>query len=112
MVLALVLAGCSGGDTPEASRAFCAAAEKFDREITRTQKRLEIDEERQIELYERLAETAPEAVADDAQVVLEALRRVEDDPSLRDDPKIRKAFDNVNRLANQACGVYDREGGF
>ena len=111
-MLALVVAGCAGGGTPEASREFCAAAEKFDREITRTQKRGEIDAERQTELYERLAETAPEAVADDAQMVLEALRRVDDDPSIQDDPEIREAFDNVNRRANQACGVYDREGGF
>jgi hypothetical protein len=105
-----VLGACSGG-TPEASKAFCLAADRYDNELERQQRSGEIDVDRQIERVEELARTAPASVADDAQVFLDALRRVGDDPSIRDDPRIRKAVDNVNRLANQACGVYDRRSG-
>ena len=112
MVAALLLAGCAGGSTPEASKAFCLAADRYDNELERQQKRGEIDIDRQIERVEELARTAPESVRDDAQVFLNALRSVEDDPSIKDDPKVREAVDNVNRLANQACGVYEGNGGF
>jgi len=107
----MVLGTACSGSTPDASRAFCLAADRYDNEIVRTQRRGEIDAERQIELYEELVRTAPASVADDAQRVLDALRHVADDDSIKDDPEIREAFDNVNRLANQACGVYDRSGG-
>jgi hypothetical protein len=105
----LLLTACSGG-TPEASRAFCLAADRYDNEIVRTQRRGEIDAERQLELYEELARTAPRSVADDARLVVDALRQVEDDPSIKDSVEVREAFDNVNRLANQACGVYESNG--
>ncbi|MEX0663398.1 MAG: hypothetical protein WD598_01355 [Acidimicrobiia bacterium] len=107
----VLMVGCSGSQTPKASKAFCLAADRYDSELERQQKRGEIDIDRQIERVAELARTAPKAVDDAAQVFLDALERVEDDPSIKDDPDVREAVDDVNRLANQACGVYDREGG-
>lgn len=109
-MLVLILTGCGGG-TPEASRAFCLAADRYDNEIVRTQRRGEIDAERQLELFQALARTAPPSVADDARLVVDALRQVADDPSIKDSREVRAAFDNVNRLANQACGAYEGRGG-
>jgi hypothetical protein len=111
-LLLLMLAGCSGSSTPKASKAFCLAADRFDNELERQQKRGEIDRERQIERVAEMARTAPASVKDDAQVFLDALRAVGDDPSIKDDPNVRKAVDNVNRLANQACGAYEGRGAF
>jgi len=70
-----------------------------------------IDVDRQIELVAELARTAPTSIQADADIFLDSLQRVGDDPSLKDDPDVREAVDNVNRLANQACGVYDRKSG-
>jgi hypothetical protein len=110
LALALV-AGCGGSETLEASKPFCRAADEYDNEIQRQQKDGEVDVDRQITRVEVIARTAPAAIADDAQMFLDALRDVDDDPSLRDDPKIREAVEDVNRYANQACGVYDRRSG-
>ena len=110
LLAAIAVAGCSGS-SPKASKAFCLAADKYDNELERQQRRGEIDIDRQIERVEALAQTAPASIKDDAELFLDSLRRVEDDPSIKDDPKVREAVDDVNRLANQACGVYDRSGG-
>lgn len=106
-----LLAGCTGRGTPEASEEFCLAADRYDNELVRQQRRGEVDVDRQIARVEELARTAPASIEDDARLFLEALRRVRDDESVRGDPEVREAVDNVNRLANQACGVYDG-GGF
>jgi len=110
VVLAGLLAACAGGGTPTASKAFCLAADRYDNEIERQQRKGEIDVDRQIERVAELARTAPASISQDAQVFLDALTRVQDDASLKDDPDVREAVDNVNRLANQACGVYQRKG--
>jgi hypothetical protein len=86
------------------------AADKYDNELERQQRTGEIDIDRQIDRVEELARTAPPLVADDARRFLDALREVVDDPSIKDDPEVREAVDNVNRLANQACGVYEGGG--
>jgi hypothetical protein len=106
-----LLGACTSSDTPKASKAFCRAADRYDSELERQQERGVIDTDRQLERVEELARTAPAAIEDDAQVFLDAMRRVEDEPDRKDDPDVREAVDNVNRLANQACGVYDRGSG-
>jgi hypothetical protein len=111
VLILLVLAGCGGSQTLEASKAFCLAADRYDSLLERQQGAGEVDVDRQIVRVEDIAQTAPAAIADDAQMFLDALRDVGDDPSLKDDPKVREAVDNVNRYANQACGVYDRRSG-
>jgi hypothetical protein len=109
---ALTLAACSGGEELVASTAFCRAADRYDNTIERQIETGEVDLERQIEIVGEIARTAPEPIREDAALFLESLRTVEDDPSIKDDPAVREAVDDVNRYANQACGVYDRDGGF
>lgn len=110
-LLAVVGVACSGQARPEASRAFCRAADRYNTELERAQKRGKADVERQLPLVEALAETAPKAIKADAETFADALRQVESDPALRDDPDVKVAVENVNRFANQACNVYERDSG-
>jgi len=112
IAITAVVVGCSRGSQElEASKAFCLAADRYDSELERQQKKGKVDIDRQVERVEEIASTAPAAIVDDAQTFLDALRGVGDNPALKDDPKLREAVDNVNRYANQACGVYDRRSG-
>ena len=65
----------------------------------------------QIRLVQRMVDTAPAKIKADAQTFVDALRRVETDPSVKDDPKVKRAVENVNRYAAQGCGFYERQGG-
>jgi hypothetical protein len=103
----LLVAGCrDGGDTPKPPRAFCDAASRYDE---RVQEGAKLDE--QIRLVERMAAAAPAKIKADAERFLDALRRVETDPSVRDNPGIQRAVENVNRYAAQGCGFYERRPG-
>ena len=104
-------AACSSQSRPEASPAFCRAADRYNTELERAQKNGVADVERQLPLVEALVETAPKEIKADAETFADALRRVETDPGLRDDPDVKIAVENVNRFANQACNVYERDGG-
>jgi hypothetical protein len=109
--IAVLGAACSTEPRPEASRAFCRAADDYNTEVERAQKTGKADVERQLPLVERIAETAPREIADDAETFADALRRVETEPDIRDDPEVKTAVENVNRFANQACNVYERDSG-
>jgi hypothetical protein len=109
LVGAAVLAvgcGSEGGDAPKAPLAFCKAASRFD---DRLSKGAELDE--QIRLVQGMVDAAPAPIRPDAQTFVDALRRVETDPSVKDDPKVKRAVENVNRYAAQGCGFYERQGG-
>lgn len=95
-----------GNDAPKPPRAFCDAATRFD---DRLSKGANVNE--QIRLVQRMVDTAPAKIKADAQTFVDALRRVETDPAVRDDPQIKRAVDNVNRYAAQGCGFYKRQGG-
>jgi len=110
-VFALIGAACSSQPRPEASPAFCRAADRYNTEIERARKRGEADAERQLPLVEALVDTAPQELKADAETFADALRRVDTEPELRDDPDVRIAVENVNRFANQACNVYERDSG-
>jgi len=116
LVLVLVLCAlgvaCSGQDEPVGSPRFCRAVEKYNDELERQFERGEIDPERELERVEELARTAPKAIEEDAATFRDALRAVVDDPSIKDDPAIKVAVDNVNRYANKACGLYSGGGAF
>jgi hypothetical protein len=102
-----LVAGCrDSGSAPKAPEAFCQAASKFD---DRVSKEAKVDE--QIQLVQRMVDTAPTKIKADAQTFVDALRRVETEPSLKDDPKIKQAVDKVNRFAAQGCGFYNRQTG-
>jgi hypothetical protein len=110
LVVVAVAAACGREEAPPASRAFCRAADDYNEELERSQRRGEASVERQLPLVVELARTAPRAIARDARAFVDALERVESDPSVRTDPDVRTAVDNVNRYANQACHVYERRG--
>ena len=110
-MLGVLGAACSGQARPEASPAFCKAADRYNSELERALKRGEADVERQLPLVEALVETAPTAIKADAETFADALRRVETEPELRDHPDVKVAVENVNRFANQACNVYERDSG-
>jgi hypothetical protein len=107
LVIAAVGAGCRpDGDTPKAPRAFCDAAARFDDRLSKGAK---LDE--QIRLVQRMVDTAPAKVKSDTETFVGALRRVESDPSVKDDAKVKQAVEDVNRYAAQGCGFYERRGG-
>lgn len=113
----LMWLGRQDSSAEPAPRAFCRAAARFDDETQRTQEAYEIDIERQIRLVEDIAATAPPDVRDDAQIFLDALRKIQAAPNdkaraeLQDDPRVEDAVVNVNRRWNQGCGVFDRRSG-
>jgi hypothetical protein len=111
VALAIGTAGCSGQEKPTASKAFCRAADDYNTELERARRTGTVSVQRQLPLVEALARTAPKAVADDARTFAAALRRLETDKSVRDDRAVKRAVDNVNRFANQACNVYNRDSG-
>lgn len=104
--LALVVTACGGRAEVEAPEKFCRAAARYETELERQASKGIEDIERQIELVQQLYDTAPKKVRDDAKTFLDAMRVVETDPSVRNNPKIEEAVDNVNRFAAQGCDVY------
>jgi hypothetical protein len=108
VVAALVGGACSSDseNAPKAPLAFCRAAARYDDRVSRNAK---IDE--QIRLVQGMVDTAPAKIKANAQTFVDALRRVEADPSLKDNPRIKRAVENVNRYAAQGCGFYRQPGG-
>ena len=109
LVVAVLVGGaCSSesGNAPKAPLAFCQAAARYEDRVSRNAK---IDE--QIRLVQRMVDTAPSKIEADAKTFVDALRRVEADPSVKDNAKIKRAVENVNRYAAQGCGFYKQQGG-
>jgi negative regulator of sigma E activity len=108
LVAALVGGACSSesANAPKAPLAFCQAAARYDDRVSRNAK---IDE--QIRLVQRMVDTAPAKIKADAQTFVDALRRVETDKSVKDDPRVKRTVENVNRYAAQGCGFYKQQGG-
>jgi hypothetical protein len=109
VLAAFALVACSSGpDLPRPSRAFCEAAARYDRRIVRAPR---ASVATQIELVRDIAEHAPKDIRREAQVFLDALRRVRADPGVRDDPDVQQAVDSVNRRAGNGCGFFERDAG-
>ena len=108
LVAALVGGACSSesGNAPKAPLAFCQAAARYDDRVSRNAK---IGE--QIRLVQRMVDTAPAKIKANAQTFVDALRQVETDKSVKDDPRVKRAVENVNRYAAQGCGFYKQQGG-
>jgi negative regulator of sigma E activity len=108
LVAALVGGACSSesANAPKAPLAFCQAAARYDDRVSRNAK---IDE--QIRLVQRMVDTAPAKIKANAQTFVDALRQVETDTSVKDDPRVKRAVENVNRYAAQGCGFYKQQGG-
>lgn len=107
----------SESDITPAPKAFCQAANRYEKELTRQQIAYKRDLARQIVYVEDIAATAPRAVRADSDTFLRSLRDLQAArttkarDALRDDPEIERAVDNVNRYWNQGCGVFDRKSG-
>jgi hypothetical protein len=110
-LLAAALAACSGesgSSLPKPSKAFCQAAYDFDTNAPKLIGKIA----QQTALVQKMADTAPQDIAADAQTVLEAMkRRATGDKSVVDNPKIEHAIDHVNRRAGQDCGWYNNNSG-
>jgi hypothetical protein len=100
-----IVTGC-GDSTPQGSKAFCDAANRYNKELVAQQKAGRIDTDRQAVRVDDLARTAPKAIRASAQRFADAMHQVAADPSIKDDPAVERAVNAVNRYANQACGVY------
>lgn len=99
---------------------FCRAAARYEAEIERqaqepaegaAQRQRYV--ERQVDRVQAVVDTAPRRIRGEAETFLTALRRVEADPSVADEDvsqRVEDAVFDVNRFANQGCGVYAREG--
>jgi len=110
--LAALVAGsaCSGSSHSSAApRAFCDAASRYEDELQAEQTKGVRDDAKQLPLVERLAATAPASIRRDAQTFLDAMRRVAQDPHLRDNPAVKQAVDNVNRFASNRCGFFNQQ---
>ena len=95
----------ASGSLPRPSKPFCEAAHRYD---VRVEKRASLDE--QIRIVQKIADHAPKDIAGDADTFLSALERRRDgDMSVVDNPKIKKAVDNVNRRAANGCGLYQQD---
>jgi hypothetical protein len=106
----LVAAGCSSErDAPDAPVAFCRPAADYDHALSTKGRDLPIA--RQIDYLRAMVDAAPKVIEADARVFLDALERVEEDPSVRDNAKVRTAVENVNRYAAQGCEFYARRSG-
>jgi hypothetical protein len=108
LVAATALAGCSKCDSeslPRPSKAFCQAAYTYDRKVERRAS-LTV----QIGLVHTMVDHAPKDVAADTRIFLDALeRRADGDKSVVDNPKIQAAVNNVNRRAQNDCGLFEQD---
>jgi hypothetical protein len=108
-LLVAALAACSGDSAsslPRPNRAFCVAAYKYDKRLPKMIGK--VDE--QITLVEPIAANAPKDIKADADLFLDALRRVAaGDKSVVDNPKIQHAATNVNRRAADGCDLYKQD---
>ena len=107
LIVATLTACDRSDDRARPSRAFCEAAYEYDDQVARLGPE-RVDE--QIELVEPIAAHAPADVKADAEVFLDALRRVGDgDDSVVDDPDIEAAYERLHRRAIDGCGLFDQE---
>jgi hypothetical protein len=108
-VVVFGLAACSGesgSSLPRPSKAFCVASFKYDDRLPKIIGNVKAH----IALVEPIAANAPKDIKADAELVLDALRKVEaGDKSVVDNPKIRAAEDNVNRRAADGCDLYKQD---
>jgi hypothetical protein len=102
------LAGCSKGDSealPRPSKAFCKAAYSYDKKVER-----KASIAVQIALVRTMADHAPKDIAKDTRTFLDALqRRADGDKSVVNNPKIQDAVNNVNRRAQNDCGLFEQD---
>jgi hypothetical protein len=106
VLVAAGVAACSGDSSkslPTPSKAFCQAAYDYDTNLPKLIGKIH----EQTDLVQKLADTAPKDIADDAHVYLDAMkRRAAGDKTVVDNPKIKAAVETVNRRAADGCELY------
>ena len=112
-VVALGASGCSQKDDtqsnlPRPSRAFCAAAARYDAAVS--SKKVSLAQH--VRFTEAIARTAPPDSRRDATVVWHSFEKLRaGDRSVVDNPRVKAAIEHVNRRAGQDCGWYRRKEG-
>jgi hypothetical protein len=106
LVLLLGACGERGESLARPSKAYCEAAFRYEEQI---QKKPQPSIDEQITMVAKLAELAPPDIAADAAVFLDAMQRVETDPSVKDNPRVQAAVENVNRRTSSGCGFFEQE---
>jgi len=108
-VAAIGLSACSGdsgSSLPRPNKASCTASYTYDQRLPKLVGK--VDE--QIALVEPIAANAPKDVKADAELFLDALRRVASgDKSVVDNKRVERAATNVNRRAADGCGLYNQD---
>ena len=116
LLAALLLAGvlgaaCSGegGSSAKAPKAFCQAAYDYEQELTKELSKGEKNLAKQTEMVAKMADVAPKSIHRDAQTFADAMRRLPTDQSVKNNPDVKKAVDNVNRYASNGCGFFQQD---
>ncbi len=114
VAIATIAAVAQGGQSndlsklPRPSRAFCAAAARYD-ELT-TAKSIPV--RRHIALTKAIAAAAPADTRSDADLVWRSyVKLAAGDDRVVDNPRVKAALDHVNRRATQTCGWFQRDSG-
>ena len=104
----LLFGACSGRQEslPRPSRVYCETAYRYEQRIQRNP-RPSVDA--QIAMLSKMAANAPKDIVADVAVFLDAMRRVETDPSVKDHAEVVTAVDNVNRRTSRGCGFFEQE---
>ena len=96
----------TASDLPRPSRAFCAAAARYDAAVSAKKVSLA----QHIEFTRAIAAAAPKDARHDAEVVWRAFEKLRaGDHRVVDNPTVKSAIDHVNRRAGQDCGWYRRK---
>ena len=112
-VVALSATACSQKDDtqsklPRPSRAFCAAAARYDAAVS--SKKVSLAQH--VRFTHAIAKTAPADARRDAAVVWHSFEKLRaGDRSVVDNPQVKAAIEHVNRRAGQDCGWYRRKEG-
>jgi len=109
VALAAGAAACSEDSTsslPRPSKAFCQAAYDYDANLPKLANHLD----QQIVLIRKMAANAPADIRADAQAFLDAwIQTKAGHRSVLRDPKVKKAVENVERRANDGCGLFKQD---
>ena len=109
--LAVGVAACSGEDPstslPKPNKAFCQAAYDYDTNLPKLVGKVA----EQIALIRKMAANAPADVKDDAHAFLSAMEKYQqgDRSKALGSDKVKKAVDNVERRANNGCGLFKQD---
>ena len=111
IALALLTVACDQREEPVAEKptvAFCDAVVKLEDRLNRVPY---ITAAEWVTLFEAVATNAPTPVRADADLFLDGLRRVTDEPDLKDQDKYKKASERVQRYAISGCGLHQSDSG-